>query len=113
MIDPYELLQSKENDFARVGEVPAADSSAPATNTQPSSRAEVWRVLLAACKQIPQPLRHFFLVHVLVSILDNQEISNRSLQGALRKGFESVQRVEEARRYRCNGETNKRLADAA
>lgn len=77
------------------------DSSVPETNTR-ASGTEVWRAVLKACQQIPKPLQHAFVVQVLVSILDDQAIPIRGLQEALRKGFESVQRVEEARRCRCD-----------
>jgi hypothetical protein len=103
-----EALPTKEREVLRAcGGVPsfslesqkAPDSSAPETNTRPSG-TEIWRAVLRACQQIPKSLQHAFVVQVLVSILDDQEIPIGSLQEALRKGFESVQRLEEARRHR-------------
>jgi hypothetical protein len=65
-----------------------------------ASGTEIWRAILADCKQVPEPLRHAFVIQVLVSILDDQEISIERLHGALRQAFEAVQRVEEALQWR-------------
>jgi hypothetical protein len=123
MTNPCEqALQKKEEEVLRAcsvilsfssGSTKAPDSSAPETTTQTNSSAEVWQILLTACRQIPKSLQHAFVVQVLVSILEDQEISIRTLQEAVQKGLESVQRVEEARRYRRDREMRKRLASAA
>jgi hypothetical protein len=72
---------------------------APKKNMR-ASRTEMWQAILTACKRVPESLRHVFVVQVLVSILDDQEISIQSLHNALRRAFKAVQRVEEAKQYR-------------
>jgi hypothetical protein len=65
-----------------------------------ASRTEIWQAILAGSEKIPESLRHAFVVQVLVSILDDQQISIQGLDNALRRAFEAVQRVEEASQYR-------------
>jgi hypothetical protein len=120
MTNPCEqAFQDKERELLRAcsvvlyfssGSANARDSSAPETITQTNTCAAVWEVLLTACRQIPKSLQHAFLVQVLVLILEDQEISIRTFQEALRKGFESVQRVEEAREHRRESLSQKRAA---
>lgn len=107
MTNPHdEVLQTKESGaslaFSGVPFFSAESQNAPdfsVAETKPRPRGtEVWRAVLTACQQIPKPLQHAFVVQVLVSILDDPEIPLRSLHEALRRGFESVQRVEETRR---------------
>jgi|SRR5215469_12515768 len=103
-----EVLQTRESEASPIfSGVPflsaesqnAPDSSVAQTIPRPSG-TEVWRAVLTACQQIPKSLQHTFVVQVLISILDDPEIPIRSLHEALRRGFESVQRVEETRQCR-------------
>ena len=65
-----------------------------------TSGLEIWSAILKACETVPKPLRHSFVVQVLVSILDDQPVSTGSLHKALQKAFEAVQRVHEARQIK-------------
>jgi hypothetical protein len=68
------------------------NSSLTKTNPRPSG-IEIWRAVLAAARRFLRRRNMLFVVQVLVAILDDQEISSETLQKALRKGFESVQRA--------------------
>ena len=65
-----------------------------------TTHAEIWTAILNACATVPKPLRHAFVVQVLVSVLEGQQISTASLHRALQKAFEAVQRVDEARQIK-------------
>jgi hypothetical protein len=75
-------------------------SSAASETKKRASRAEIWQSILVASRTIPYSLQHAFVVQVLVSILEDQEISIAKLNNALKKAFEAVRRVEEARKVR-------------
>jgi hypothetical protein len=99
-----EVLQRKESEVLRdsnpapVFSADSKNANSSLTETRPRpSGIEIWRDVLAAARQVPKAQKHAFVVQVLVAILDGQEISSETLQEALRKGFESVQRVKEAR----------------
>jgi hypothetical protein len=77
----------------------ATELHVPEANIQ-ASRTEIWRAILFGSGQVPESLRDAFVLQVLVSILDDQEISIESLHKALRQAFEAVQRVDDAKRYR-------------
>jgi hypothetical protein len=61
---------------------------------------EIWKAILTSCEQVPESLRSAFVVQVLISILQDQEVAMETLNKALRKASDAVQRVEEAKQYR-------------
>jgi hypothetical protein len=62
-----------------------------------ASGTEIWQAVLAHCERVPKSLQQVFVVQVLISILDDVEITRRSLDDSLQKAFEAVQRVEKAK----------------
>lgn len=65
-----------------------------------ASGTEIWKAILISCEQVPEFLRNAFVSQVLISILQDQEVSMETLKKALREASNAVQRVEEARQYR-------------
>jgi len=56
-----------------------------------SDRDQVWRIVLDACRTIPNELQHTFLAHVLASILDSETVPLPVLHHALDLGFRSTE----------------------
>jgi hypothetical protein len=100
------LLQESELERASSVAPPCSSKSENPTSASASetktraSRTEIWQSILMACRNVPSSLQHAFVVQVLVSILEDQEISIEKVNEALRKALEAVQRVEEARQFR-------------